>query len=187
MQLFGSDTREGILLLLLLDNFKGSIREVSRKVGATPSHVRKELKKLEEIGILKKEKIANSLVYSTNEKCPFIEELRALMLKLKGAHIILKNNLSKISGIDCAFIFGSYAAGKMDEHSDIDLFIIGKPDMKKLNSVIFVCEKKINRSISFFVYASEEFKRKQNTPFIKNILSKRIIPLVGDLDELIRA
>jgi DNA-binding Lrp family transcriptional regulator len=59
MQLFGSDTREGILLLLLLDNFKGSIREVYRKVGATPSHVRKELKKLEEIGILKKEKIAN--------------------------------------------------------------------------------------------------------------------------------
>ncbi len=186
MHLFGSKTREEILLLLLLGNFKGPIRAIARKVDITPAHVRKELKKLEEIGILKKEKISSALIYSANEKCSFIDELRAIMLKLKGAHILLKNKLSKISGIDCAFIFGSYAVGKMDEHSDIDVFIIGAPDMKKLNSVLFESEKKINRKISFFVYAKEEFKRRQNTPFIKNILSKKIISLIGDLNESIR-
>ncbi|MEM4707167.1 MAG: nucleotidyltransferase domain-containing protein [Candidatus Anstonellales archaeon] len=186
MGLLGSETREGILMLMLLENFKGSIREIAKKVKIMPSHVRKELKNLEEIGILKKERISNALVYSVNEKCTFIDELRALLLKLKGAHILIKKQLSKISGIESAFIFGSYATGRMDEHSDIDLFIVGKPDMKKLNCLIFEAEKKINRKISFFVYSKEEFRSKKNSPFIKNILSSKKISLVGDFDELIR-
>ncbi|MGB9719645.1 MAG: nucleotidyltransferase domain-containing protein [Candidatus Anstonellales archaeon] len=181
-----TETREKVLLLLLVENFKGSIRGIAKKIGSTPAHVRKELKNLEEIGILKKEKIANALIYSTNEKCPFIDELRVMLLKIKGAHILIKKEISKISGIDCAFIFGSYAFGKMDEHSDIDLFIIGKPDMKKLNSALFELEKKINRKISFFVYTKEEFKSKKDIAFIKNILSNRVIPIVGDVDEFIR-
>lgn len=187
MKLFGSKTRMALLSLLLLTRFSGSIRAVSREIGISPAYVRKELENLKKAGILKKEKVASATIYSMNEKCPFLDELKALIVKVSGADILLRQELTGIKSIQCAFIFGSYASGRMDEHSDIDLFIVGRPDMKKLATVISKMEKKLGREISFFVYSPEEFRHKKDSAFIKNILSNKIIPLVGDADELIRA
>ena len=182
--LFPSKSRVAIISLFLLDEFKGSIRGIAKKAKCSPMQARKELDNLEKIGLLKSEKLGNAKIYSLNEKCPFLDELRALVVKTTGFEIQLNSVLNKIKGIEMAFIYGSYAVGDFKGKSDIDLFIIGTPDMKKLNSIIFRIQRKIGREINVVVYPKKEFMKRRHYGFIKNVLANKKVFLIGDEHEL---
>ena len=57
--LFPGKTKREILKLLLFSKEKLHLRGIARKIGVTPIFVKKELDKLEKIGLIKKEKKAN--------------------------------------------------------------------------------------------------------------------------------
>ena len=98
----------------------------------------------------------------------------------------LRNKLSKINKIKTALIFGSFAAKKESKKSDIDLMIIGEPDITKLNYIISLLENKLKREINPVVYSFEEYqlKKKENSQFILDILKKPKILLIGEESDL---
>ena len=81
--LLTSKTRIKILSLFLFTNKKYHLREISRRVKITPIYVSKELKNLENIDLIKKEKLANLSIYSINENNRIIDELRSIFRKCK--------------------------------------------------------------------------------------------------------
>ncbi len=97
-----------------------------------------------------------------------------------------KNVLKKIKGIKLAFIFGSYAKGKEDSLSDIDLMVIGRPTEDELISEILKVEKKLSREVNYHIFSLADWKKriKGDNSFLKNILSQAKIFLIGNENEL---
>ena len=175
------------LRIKLLDVFLSSpdarfyIRELERKIKEEAKNVSRELKNLEALGLLISEKQGNLKYYSVNENFFLYPELKAIIFKTTGVQGILKEALERLKGIETAFIYGTYATGKESESSDVDIMVIGKPDLTELNEVISNLEEKLNREINYMCFDQEEFKerRKAGDAFINEVLSGEKIMLKG--------
>ena len=181
-RLFSSKLRIKLLdAFLSLPDARFYIRELERKINEEAKNVSRELKNLEALGLLISEKQGNLKYYSVNENFFLYPELKAIIFKTTGVQGLLKEALERLKGIETAFIYGSYAAGMESERSDIDIMIIGKPDLSDLNEVISDLEEKLNREINYMCFDQEELKERRKTgdAFIKDVLSGEKIMLKG--------
>jgi predicted nucleotidyltransferase len=185
--IISSKTRVKLLTLFLLNSDKRFyVRELVRKTGENINSVRRELGRLEGIGLLTSYAEGNMRYYSVNKKMPIYEELKSIFLKTEGIGKVIKSNLSEIGKIKSAFIYGSFAKGEEHLSSDIDLMIIGDVDEKKLLLMIKKAEEKLSREINYTIFSKEEFmsRLKKKDPFISNVMDEEKIMLLGDIDEL---
>jgi len=99
---------------------------------------------------------------------------------------LLKETLSKIKGIEAAFIYGSFAKKEEAVGSDIDLFIVGKVDDSRLLREIRRLEKLLKREINYSIFVKDEFKKKvkEKDSFIIDLLENPKIFVVGNEDDL---
>jgi predicted nucleotidyltransferase len=181
-RLFSSKLRIKLLdVFLSLPDARFYIRELERKIKEEAKNVSRELKNLEALGLLISEKQGNLKYYSVNENFFLYPELKAIIFKTTGVQGLLKEALERLKGIETAFIYGTYATGKESESSDVDIMIIGKPDLTELNEVISDLEEKLNREINYMCFDQEEFKkrRKAGDAFINEVLSGEKIMLKG--------
>lgn len=183
--LFSSRVRVRLLATFLLNpgaHFHASA--LSRSIQAHYSAIWKELLNLELAGVLLSEPAANTKVYFLNPKLPILPELRSIVLKTIGAGDQIRNALSDLGAINAAFIYGSFAAGDMDEQSDLDLMLIGQVDLRRLAPVIARLEKDLGRAVNYVAYTPDEWREKQREPFVANVLVGPKIMLIGDADAL---
>jgi predicted nucleotidyltransferase len=174
----------------LLDVFLSSpgarfyVRELERKTGEDIRNIHQELQNLEGLGLLKSEVQGKQKYYSVNEEFFLYPELKAIIFKTTGVQGSLKDALAKLEGIEAAFIYGSYATGDESERSDIDILIIGEPDLMALNEIVNELEEKLSREINYMAFDREEFeKRKRNKDaFITEVLKAKKIMLIGSED-----
>jgi predicted nucleotidyltransferase len=160
------------------------LREISRKSGVSSFETKKELDNLVELGVLRNERRGNQLAFFPNDSCSFFPELKGLYMKTEGVFFELKQELSKISDLRFAFVFGSTASNKEKPASDIDLMVIGDIEEERLSDAVFKIQKKIGREINFIHWSENDLKDKvnKNSSFLKSILRNTVF-LVGDADE----
>ena len=181
-RLFSSKIRIKLLdIFLSLPNARFYIRELERKINEEAKNISRELQNLETLGLLISERQGNQKFYSLNENFFLYPELKGIIFKTTGALGLLKEAVAKLKGIEAAFIYGSYATGKEVESSDVDLMIIGKPDLTELNEVINGLEDKLNREINYMCFDREEYKERKKTKdaFISGVLSDEKIMIKG--------
>jgi predicted nucleotidyltransferase len=172
------------LLLLFFSNpeKKYYIRQLERLISFPASNISTELKRLNKSNLFNIEKVGGIVFHQINRNHPIYNELKSIIFKTIGIEGGIRNALNSISGIEYAFIFGSYASGKEREMSDIDLFVIGNPDMDLLSDVLSRFEDLVQRSINYHLYSLEDWIRQQreNNSFIENIKNKPKIFVTGD-------
>ncbi len=162
------------------------LRELERILNFPVANIRRELVKLEKIGLFLSEKKGNLKFYFLNSSYPLFFEIKNIITKTSGIPALIKDALEYLKNIKVAFIYGSFAKGEEKSTSDIDLFIIGKPDeielIKKLNQI----EKKIQREINYTIYSKKSFKMKkqEKDPFILDVIKSPKIFLIGNENEL---
>lgn len=189
LQISKSRLREGLLNLYFANpNKKFYLRELERILDFSVANIRRELIKLKKIGLFRIENRGNLTYYYLNKSFPLFQELKSIISKTSGAPRMLKESLKKVKGIECAFIYGSFAKGEEKEASDIDLFIIGKVDEGKLIDEANKLEKKLQREINFTLYEKGDFeqKKKEANPFILEVIKERKIFLIRGKIELQR-
>jgi len=186
LQITKSRLREELLNLYFTNpNKKFYLRELERILGFSVGNIRRELIKLKKMGLFLTENKGNLTYYYLNKSFPLFQEFKSIILKTSGAPRMLKESLKKIKGIECAFIYGSFAKDEEKEASDIDLFIIGKVDEGKLIDEANKLEKKLQREINFTLYEKSDFEqKKKGNPFILEVIKERKIFLIGDKSEL---
>jgi len=162
------------------------LRELERLLGYSAGNIRRELLKLQRDDLLKTQRIGNLLYYSLNQNHPLFEELKSIVSKTIGVEASLIAALSSLPNVKAAFIFGSFASKSEKETSDIDVMIIGKPDVSQLNEKIRELEQKLKREINLFVYSWRDYKEKKRAKsgFIVDLLKGPKIMLVGIEDDL---
>src|SRR5438093_5230660 len=97
----------------------GHVRAIARQIGRDPGAVSRELRRLEEQGLVVAESVGRSRVYRTAPSSRAGRELRTVIQRTLGVESGIRQALTDLQGIDEAFIFGSYAAGSERAGSDV--------------------------------------------------------------------
>lgn len=177
--LFSSSIRADLLSLLLNSpDEQFYIREIAKLLRKNPSGIKRELDKLEEMGIVTSERIVNLKYFQANQESPLFSELKNLITKSLGLPGALKAVL-RASGAKAAFLYGPYAEGQ--DQSPVDMFVIGaSPSLaRELKNL----EKRFDQKIDCTVIDEEEYrlKKKKGDANLKKILSGKRITLIGRL------
>ena len=168
-----SKIRRDLLTLFFTNpSQKYYLRELQRILGYSAGSIRRELSKFQKDTLFNTQKVGNLLYYSLNIKHPLFKELKSIVSKTVGVEARLRKTLSSIKKIKIAFVYGSFAEKREKGISDIDLMIIGEPDISYLNEKITKLEKKLIREINPTIYSLKEYKakKKAKSGFILEIL-----------------
>lgn len=186
-RLLGSRTRINILKLFVFNAGKEFYtREIERLIREPFDPMRRELIRLESVGLLKSRISGKQKYYSINREHPLFPEFKSIILKTTGLGDAIRGAIKDINDITVAFIYGSYAKNEEDIESDIDLFVIGDISSKELQAVVSDVESRTKREINPTVYSKKELKEKYKAKnhFILSVLKEAKIFLKGDEDGL---
>jgi len=161
------------------------LREMALRLKEDPGNLSKELSKLEKEGVFISQFRGKQKYFFLNKDYPLFSELKSIIFKTIGIRGSLQNIINKTSGIVSAFIYGSFATGKENASSDIDLYLIVRDSVFNENNFISKIdglEKTISREINYIYYSEEEWEKQinENDSFIINIKMGPKIVLKGD-------
>ncbi len=181
-------TRQAILGAVLAHPDRAwYLADLARHLQLTPSTLQRELATLCETGVLKRYRDGNRVYYAPDAECPFMSELRGLIVKTGGFVDVLRRALEPLRPrIELAFFYGSIARGEQRSSSDVDLMIIGQATLRELAPALRQAEQEFGRQVNAVVYSADEWakrKRRQN-PFVSQVLRSEKILIVGTCDEL---
>jgi predicted nucleotidyltransferase len=162
------------------------LRELQRKSGLAVGTIQKEIGHLKKMDLIISKKDGNRVNFTANKAHPLYRDICNLVEKTTGVLEKLKTVLLTLSGIECAFVFGSFAKGTEKSHSDIDLIIIGSIGLRTLSSKLKEISDQAEREINPHVYTLEAWKKKIKSKehFITTVLNEEKKILVGDADVL---
>jgi predicted nucleotidyltransferase len=179
ISLKGKETKAVLGYLFLHEDAELYVNEMARKFSLDDGNLSRKLKQLAQEGILKCRDSANACYYSLNSDYPLLKEYKGIVLKTIGLEQKLRDALSRVKGVEQAYIFGSYAKGTMDPASDIDLLVVGDHDTLALQRAVAAIQKEMDRELNVISMGSGEYKKKlKQDPFLKSLADKKKVKLV---------
>lgn len=187
LPIFRSELQARLLALLFLNpdrEWPGP--ELARRTETARQTVNDEVRRLGAAGLVIAKTTGTAKLYRAPIESPLYEPLRELIEKTLGVEVALVRVLADVPGIESAAIYGSWAAGHLHPTSDLDLLIIGEVDFDDVSDVVREVEELAGREIGINVYTREELNQRiaSGGGFIKNILSREMKPLIGDVESL---
>lgn len=187
-ELLFKDYRRQVLGLLLLHPDKTyHVREIARLTNTVPGTLHKELTKLAEAGILKKSLQGNQVLYQADSDCIIFDELSSILRKTSGLAEVLRTALLSLTDrVRIAAVFGSIASGKAKAGSDIDILLIGEISFAEAVKTLYPAQQQLGREINPKLYSEVQWQQalQENSSFIRELMSKPLLYLIGDKDDL---
>ena len=157
-----------------------SVSELSSATGIPQATVSREVARLEEAGLLRSVRRGRLRLVQADDHLSYYPELRALLLKTIGPAAVLRHRLADITGIESAYIFGSWAARYSGERgpapNDIDLLVIGDPDLDALYAACREAERELRLDVNPVVRPAADW-RKRATGFLADIRKGPLVPV----------
>jgi DNA-binding transcriptional ArsR family regulator len=187
--LFPEYRRRVLGLLLLRPDEALHGREIARRTGLPAGTITRELGKLAEVGLLKREKRGNQQVYSADTSGPIFTELASILRKTSGlADVLVQALVPAAHKLRAAFVFGSVAQARETAGSDVDVMLIGDLGFREAVELLHPTQAVLGREVNPHVFSAAEFIAKWPVePFLADVLSKPKLFLIGnahDLEEL---
>lgn len=163
------------------------VRQLTRMTEEEINAVRRELKRMEKCGLVKREKRGNRLYYYLNPSYDFYEDLLSLVAKSTGIGRSLRQNRKKLGKLKFAMVSGKFVRRKERSSSDVDMLIVGDIVMPELSLIVQAEENRRQTEINYTVMTEDEFMFRKNRrdPFLLNILSDSRVMIVGDEEGLV--
>jgi hypothetical protein len=114
--------------------------------------VYREVQRAQEAGLVATRKIGNTRLVRADTGSPYYAGLADVLARAFGVPAILTEALRPVSGIDEAYIYGSWAARHAGETGrrpvgDIDVLLLGTPDRDELYEAAASAEKHLGRQV----------------------------------------
>jgi uncharacterized protein len=187
--LFGKSRQTVLSLLYVNPDDAYYLRQISRITGIGMGGLQRELKLLAEGGIVSRVVRGHQVFYQADKTSPIFQELKDIIVKTIGLSDLLRAALMPLSDrINIALLYGSFAAGKENRGSDIDILVVGDVAFQEVVSAFADIQNRTGREINPVVYPVDEFSDKlvNGHHFITAVMSEPVIFLIGDKDELER-
>ena len=186
--LFGSRLRAKALgWLLTHPDERYFVRQFAGILGEDSTNLSRELGRLARLGILTCREEGRQKYYQVNHDSPVFEELRGLAVKTFAVADVVREALAPLTRrIRVAFVFGSFAEGRENAQSDIDLAIVGSTSLDRVSRLLRQAEDRLGREINVTIYPVAELQSKleDGHHFVKSILKAKKILLIGGEDDL---
>ena len=155
------------------------VNELARQLNVDSGNLTRKLNELEHQGVLQSELRGNLKYFGLNLQFPLLKEYRRIVQKTVGLEAMLRGVLEKVAGVKQAYVYGSYAANRMDSASDIDVLVVGDHESIALQKEIVKIQKRIGREINCTGMPEKEFtRRRARDPLLKSIFSKPILRIL---------
>lgn len=163
------------------------IRGVVREIGEEINAVRRELIRLEEIGLLSSEKKGNRIYFSLCGDFILFNEISGIIHKTYGLGEEVIRNVDELGDVKFALLTKSYIKGIKTGADNIDLLVVGKIDLDALSTVVQRAERQTGREINYTTFKESDFniRKKRRDPFIISMLLGSKVMLFGDEDDLV--
>jgi DNA-binding transcriptional ArsR family regulator len=163
---------------------RGVVREIKEEINA----VRRDLSRLEEAGIIKKEPRGNRVYYWVRDDYPMYGDFISIVAKNTGLGAQLINSKSKIGKPNFVMFSGKFARHKPRKKDDeVDILIVGEVVLPELATLIRAEESRRNLEINYTVMSRDEleFRKKRRDPFILGIMAASRVMIIGDEETLV--
>lgn len=177
IKLFFSDPNE-------MYHVRGVVREIKEEINA----VRRELFRLEKVGMLKKESRGNRIYYWTRTDYPMYGNMLSIVARTTGLGQAIISGKTKLGNPTTVMFSGKFARRKERKRDDdIDILVVGEVKLPELASLVRMEESKRNIEINYTVMTRDEleFRKKRRDPFLLGILSGSRIMIIGDEEGLV--
>jgi len=176
-----SNTQGEILALLLLNPDDAlSFADVARAVDAPTSVVHKEVSRLVEAGVLVDSRQGRSRLVRANPQYRLLRPLTELITGTYGPVPILTRELAGISGIDAAYIYGSWAARYEGDAGtqprDIDVLVVGDAARTQLNDASTAAEERLHAPVNITKVSPIAWAASED-PFLVTVRSRPLVRL----------
>jgi predicted nucleotidyltransferase len=157
------------------------LRDLAERLAADPSNLSKEMRRLEREGLFQSEISGRQKYYRLDRHFPLYAEVRGIVEKTIGVLPLLAQSMRKITGIDEAYLYGSFARSQQDAASDIDVLVVGSPKPDLLAQAVEKLERQLGREINYTTLTPKEFqeRRARKDAFLENVWHNKHIPLLG--------
>ena len=173
-------------VLLLAPTRSWTISELSADTGIPQPSVSREVARLLTTSVLVAGADRGRRVVQANTESVIFPELASLLLKTVGPRAVLEETVAGAPGVDHALIYGSWArryAGQVgSEPNDIDLLVIGTPDVDDIRRRTDAASARLGRDVNVTVLSPQEWSSPQSG-FVNQIRSSPSVVLdlaVGD-------
>ncbi|HOI42509.1 MAG TPA: nucleotidyltransferase domain-containing protein [Elusimicrobiales bacterium] len=155
------------------------VNEAARLLQEDPKNVYRVLVMFEGEGLLTSEFKGRERYFGANRASPGYKNYKAVFLRGAGVESLLKDALAGLSGLEAAYIFGSYANAGFGAQSDIDMLLVGSHEPLAAEKAVHKLRKSLGRELNLVNMTGSEFARKSGKDqFLKGVFGKKTIKLV---------
>jgi hypothetical protein len=179
--LLRSNVQGDILALVLLQpDREFSLADIGRAVGSLPATVHREVSRLVDATALLDRFVGRSRLVRANAEYELSAPLSELILLTYGPKALLPGILDQVSGVELAYIYGSWAARYAGESGppprDVDVVLIGSPSRADMLEATREAERVLRREVNL-TRVSEADWQERTTPFIQTVRSRPLVTL----------
>lgn len=180
----GSETFERVVLYFLLHpEARPHFRALQRHLGASTRPLQTELKRLEERGLLRREREGRKVLYRADADHRGWDALFRMIRAFGAPTDILREAFSTVPGIEAALVFGSIARGDAREESDVDVLLVGEHiPRRELGRSTQESSAVIGREVNVVQLSRREIREQlaRGQTFIRNVAGGPKLWIVGD-------
>ncbi|RZU52036.1 hypothetical protein EV385_3877 [Krasilnikovia cinnamomea] len=183
--LFRSDGQARLLAELFLSGADElNLHELARRTDLAYGTVHREVRRLLDVGLLWERRIGQARYVRPNPDSPLTQPVRDLLLVSAGPVPLLAVELGAITGVQAAFLFGSFAARMRGEPgpppNDIDVLVVGDPANPA--AVYDACRRvgdQVGREVNPTIMTRDELAH--HTGFLTQVRDSPVVPIIGEL------
>jgi predicted nucleotidyltransferase len=187
--LFGKTRRAILSLLFSHPDESFHLRRILRSTGVLPGAGQRELVRLSKANLILRILKGQQVHFQANPRCPIFAELKSLITKTSGLVDILHSALGSFGHlIRFAFVYGSFAGGRANKESDVDLLVIGAVGFSDVVEKLGRAQDILGREVNPMVVSIEEFQRRvaEEDHFLRSVLKSDLMFIIGDRHEFNR-
>lgn len=149
-------------------------------LGASAGSTARELERLVEAGLVTRSTEGRQVYFQAAADSPLFDALQTIVRRTVGAPDVIRRHLAGLRGIDRAFVYGSYARGEETATSDIDLMIVGNPDIDELTDRASAAESELGRPLNYTIFTEDELtrRRKRGDRFVASVDGGPTLPVI---------
>lgn len=158
------------------------LRRLEQFFGARSASFQRDLRRLEALGAIAKvpkdKADARRVSYAVVRAWPLWPAMRKLVAELSDPLVLVQEALRGISGVEAAFVYGSYASGRATAESDLDVFVFGdavdaRAMRRSLNELSILLGREVNPIVYSRLKLAERLSANDggNRRFLKDVLT----------------
>ncbi|MBM6401118.1 nucleotidyltransferase domain-containing protein [Phycicoccus sonneratiae] len=141
----------------------------------------REVTRMVRSGLLAEKRVGRTRQVRPNTDSLLFPPLRRLLLLTYGPVPVLEEELSAVAGIERAVVYGSWAerhAGvEGNEPNDVDVLVVGQPDLDDLYDVAERARQRLGRPVSIRNVSASRWNEPGSDPFLAGVTTGPLVTL----------